>query len=427
MLKKLTALASSTFLATALDMLGTMILARALLPEGVGQVAIIVSMGLMYVAVANLGLGQAYIYQMNSLDRRESSLVHNSIFTIFISVIFAVLILYVLLSLFPDYFGSYSTQLKLVVSFGIAGTLSQSFLKPILVAKLQVKPIAILTILLSTLSVCSFGILYFLYPQVLTVELTLYIQSAAKIIVTIIMFYVVTKTHLSSINFSFTLLKESMLEGSKFYFSLLMAQANIHVSLLLLQSYLTDFTQSGFYARASSLTLFMTIIPFAIGPLFYARWAKVERAQAGSEVSAILKLFLLVLLIVCPFLIYFSEFLIGLVYGEAFKPAAYVFQILVYGIGFKILADPLINYLASLGKVHLNGIVSLLGIVVIVVSSVYFIPLYQGEGAAISFSLSAATILVLLLGVAISQGFKIKEFLLFSHTEMDIIKRVLRR
>jgi len=424
-LNKIMSLAGSSILATAIDLLGTMILSRVLLPEGVGQVVLVASLGVMYVAFSNFGLGQSYIYLLNSKGYSEKKVVQNCMAVTLVGGVTAVFVVLILLSEFDDYFGGFPDYCVLLIAMSVAASLSQSFLRPILIAKLRAKLVGGLTLTLSLTSLFCYLVLYFYNTALITVDIVVSIQAVSKIIISCLMFWLVCSSYFNNYSFSKFILKESLTEGRKFYFSFLMAQANVHMTVLLLQKFTSDFSQLGLYSRATSLTLFMTIIPFTIGPLFYARWAKQETETAIKETQLMLKLYFLGLLVICPILVVFSQNILSLVYGDAFRDAAKIFSVLVIGISFKILADPIVNLLSSLGRVYINGYISLFGVICLVAMSVVLIPVYGGEGAAMAFVISNILIFTCLVIYSQTYGLKIRKLYSISRNDIKTIRAVL--
>lgn len=419
MFRKISLLASSSLLGVIIDLLGTMIVSRAIFPEGVGQVALVVSLGMMYVAVANMGLGQAYIYLLNSKGYLEKEVIHACIIAASLSSGVAVVAVVYVLSAFSGYFGELSDSCRVLVAVGVASSLSQSFFRPILVAKFKVKSIAVLTVGLSFISVACYVVFYCYDVALLTVDSVLSIQSCARIVVGVVMLWVVGHGHFGKVRFSVGVFKHSFFEGGKFYFSFLISQANMHVALLLMQKYMSDFSQVGLYSRAASLTLLMTVVPFSIGPLLYSRWAKESRSVAAKEASLTVKLFSAGLLVVCPVVVYFSESILAVIYGGSFALAANIFSVLVVGVCLKIVSDPLINFLSSIGKVHFNGYASVIGLVVVVLASVLLVPRYEAIGAAFAFVLSNLSILLILLMASFFNGVKVVDMFVVRRHEIN--------
>ena len=406
MIKKISALASSSAVAAAIDLASSMILSRALLPEGIGQVALIVSLGAIYAAFSNFGIGQAYIYLLNSKGYAIDKVLKNCLGVTLVCCITGFLVSCIILTKFTDYFGEYSDTLLVVISLGIASSLGQTFIRPLLIAQFKIKQVSLFTIGLSFITFIIIAIVFLLDQSLLTVDVALSIQTLSKVVIFLLMLAYLVHDIPEGVGISFSYFKESLSEGKKFYFSFLMTQILLQGSVFGLQFYELGFSEVGLYSRAMSLTLLMTIIPYSIGPLLYSRWSGLETSLAAKELVACMSIYLLGLSFICPIVIFLSKDLLQFVYGRAFVAAADLFSILVLGIAFKILSDPLINYLASRGKVQINGYLSLIGAFSMLSIIYWFTPSMGAKGIAVSVVVSSIVIFIGLLLVVIKYLFK---------------------
>lgn len=394
MKNKIILIAGSSLTRTALDLLGSIILARALLPSGVGQISLITALSIFHISIYNLGLGQANIYLINAKNNEESNIIQNSIAASALTGLISAISIFIILKNFEGYFGKITYPCIIIYSIATALTLSNSILQPILIAKMRVHLVSALDISLSGISLTTYTLIYLLQEEILTVDLALTIQSSSKILISLLTIKILAKNISPIAKFHRHLLISSIKTGSRFYFTFIANQINTHLALFFMQKNISDLAQIGLYSRAMSLTLLLTIAPLAIGPILYSRWS-LTQSNKNIELIKAIRITIILSAIAIPVLTAISEHLMSAIYGANFAPGAIYFNVLLVGTAFKITTDPITNYLASIEKIHLSGLAIIAGAALTTVLSFIFIPKWGGLGAALVFTTSQLAILLI--------------------------------
>lgn len=167
----------------------------------------------------------------------------------------------------------------------------------------------------------------------------------------------------------------------------------------LILGYLMDESAVGYYSAAFNILLGFVYIPLALSKVYFPNFISLLHDKGNKAAFQLfikyLFLFSIYSAVIALFLVLFSEFLIGLVYGEAFAMSAGVVAVLALALPALAL-NRLVNY--SLVAYKENGYVFrivLAGLVINIAANLYLIPLYAMKGAAIATIATETTVLLL--------------------------------
>jgi O-antigen/teichoic acid export membrane protein len=154
-------------------------------------------------------------------------------------------------------------------------------------------------------------------------------------------------------------------------------------------NYYTSVFDVGIYSNAVSLIESVWIISRSLSFVHHSRIINSRDKNYNSlitlnfiKLSGVLGFFAIIVFVLIPSRFY--EF----VFGQEFGPIRNAIISLSPGILFFSLSFVISSYLSGVGKHHINSISSFVGLIVIVLSSIFLIPIYGIIGAGIAASLS---------------------------------------
>jgi len=111
-------------------------------------------------------------------------------------------------------------------------------------------------------------------------------------------------------------------------------------------------------------------------------WIKVSQYLIEVVVSVRLELSLILLLIVLVIGVIISPFVIPFLYTHEFQASVIPFQILLGGMFFSSLTKTLSSYIFAVGKVKINLLATVVGVIITLILDFTLIPRYGIIGAA---------------------------------------------
>ncbi|MBN2138259.1 MAG: polysaccharide biosynthesis C-terminal domain-containing protein [Sedimentisphaerales bacterium] len=371
----------SAIACAGLQVLASMMLARDLLPAGMGKFQLPQATCVLIVTFLCLGIGQANIYVINKLKTDPKQVVKNSLCVSFLGFVLLAVSLPLVLSVFEGYFGAFPLWTKVVFSIGIACSYGMALLRPILLAALQVRQVVAVDVVNKGAALLLVAIGYFAgWLTVNTALLIVAISFAVGLLVTL--WFLRDRIDLRY-RFSFSVLRAEFLYGLRLLLANVVNVVDVSIGLILLRYLIPDdFDGLGHYGRAISVCNLSLLIPLAVGPLLYAKWSSVSEEQRKSQVAMATRIYLLMALAIMVGLVFFARWAILILCGRAFLPAVPILQIMAVGIFLRCSFSMCNSLLASDGKAEVTAYVR--GVSVIVIAAVTFlmVPRYGVAGAA---------------------------------------------
>jgi O-antigen/teichoic acid export membrane protein len=202
---------------------------------------------------------------------------------------------------------------------------------------------------------------------------------------------------------------------------------NASIGLILLRYLIPgDFSNIGYYGRATALCGLIMLIPLSVGPLLYAKWAGLSPEEKKSQVGLAMRLYLAMGLAAVFGLVISARWLVLLLYGKEFLPVVLPLRILAVGIALKCTFSVCSNLLASDGRAQVSAYVMSISVITTAVSTWILVPFYGIIGAALAFTIAGA--LVFGIGVFLlkhSYGLETKEMLLFQRSDFEYLLSAL--
>ncbi len=237
------------------------------------------------------------------------------------------------------------------------------------------------------LTVSSFLKVYLVFDEAELVWFAVvYAADSLFIAIFLIIIFLIKKTRSFNFKFDKTLVRP-MLESA--WPLMLAAGAGIlymRVDQLMI-SYMLGAKQLGLYAAAAKLYEGWIIVPYVVS---VSLLPVIVRLKASSEIryeSGLTKLFAMIFwpgILVALVTSVFSEWIIELLFGEAFLGAAKTLSIVMWTAAFSALGSLSIRYLMVEGMEKKVAVRTFSALLINIIMNAFLIPLYGIEGAAIS-------------------------------------------
>ena len=360
------------------------ILARTLAPDGLGQYSLAISLVTILGVIASLGLGNASIYYINNKKRNASDIVQTVIRT---SSFLAAVTFVASLVIFQNekYFGVMTTQVIIFVAiYGFCFVISENLIKLLLAfmwvgqyVSAQIIPVLVFLVLLSA----SY------YKSVLTTHDALLYISLGQIAGVLTLLFILRDFLFIKARASLDQIVSLAKYGSTMNLSYVALLLNNELGLFLIRQFTAEFSQVGYYRLAIRLAGVLLVIPNSLSPLFYSKWSTTDEDVRVKEVERVSRIFILLTLVgIFAFEVVANEFII-FIYGAPYQPAVPVLRIILVGIGARFLMMPIFNLFTSCGKPLFSTYSLTTGLCVEAVLMCLLVPLYNGVGAGMAFSI----------------------------------------
>jgi len=381
-----------------LGVVTNMMLARSLLPEGMGRYQLPMTMGALIVTVLSLGIGQANIYFLNKHKIEPKKIVMNSIWAALAGSVILMLIVPVIFTVFANYFGQLRLWVKIVFSAGACGLLTVALLRPVLTAALQVRQAVSVQVTqaVTILAIVAFCFIF----KLMSVNLALNAFAMSHLVSLAVLLYFVSDRIDFSIFFSWRLFLQTLHYGLKLYAGNIVYLINVSIGLMLLRYLMPDdFGNVGYYGRAVAICKLVMLLPIAVGPLLYAQWAAFSGDERRLQAQLAMRLHLLLGIVTAFSIGLFGHWLILLLYGKQFLAALSALRILIVGTALMSMLNVCISLLASDGRAHITAYMMTFGVAAQIVLMWILVPRLGINGAALANT--ASNCLVFSAGIII--------------------------
>ena len=383
-------------LVAVLQMITTVIIARALGPAGRGIYAVAVALGMVGVRLSTLGLHASNTYYV--AKRRE--LLPNMIANTFVYSLFGGgLIAFALWGFFkyvPSTAPLHGRMLVLAlvwIPLGLAYLLSQNLL--IGIGEIKVYNLTELIAKVAVLALVAAIVLgRHANPESLFIAGLLVLGGSLSIA------YVVLHRACSApLVCSWALARESMSVGFRAYLISFFGFLVLRLDLLMVQKLLGAY-QSGNYSIASTMADAVYLLPTAFATILFPKVCAIEdvqeRLRATSKASIALAALLIPLAIVASLL---AVPAVHLIFGQAYAQAAPAFVWLMPGIVFLGIESVAVQFLNSFGYPWSVIAIWIVSAALNVGLNLWAIPAYGINGAAAVSSVTYITTSVFILAV----------------------------
>jgi O-antigen/teichoic acid export membrane protein len=369
-------------LGVGLNMIVGVLFSRKLGPDGMGQIELFRSTGVLAAVFMTLGLGQANIYFLNSVKVPVTVLATNTFkLSVWLGLVLAVGLAAAIL-LVPDYFGVVPLASTVLFSLGVGVLVGVALLRPILTARLEaLRMVVVDTVNPLTLLVCGVGLalMGFMAPGPGVAVLALGNLSAMGLL----LFYLRRDIEVRR-SVDWPLMGRVAVHGVKLAASNVLYVFSTSVTVMLLR-YLTPdrFDDVGLYTRAVAICGMVTLVPSAIGPLLYAKWSGLQGEERTRQAEMALRLNVAYGVVSALAVFLLGKYIIWLLYGAKFMPGAIALGFLAPATFCIPIFGVCNNMLVSDGRVGITAFI-MAGIAATVATVTYLaVPALGIRGAAL--------------------------------------------
>lgn len=404
-----------------LGVLTNMMLARALLPEGMGRYQVPYTGGVLIMTVLNLGIGQSNIYFLNKHRVGHKRIVMNSVWFGLVGWIFLLLLMPVLLSGFQGYFGALRFSTQIIFAVGVAALFCFNLLRPVLTADLKIHQDigAQITNKFAIFITVAFGFIL----GFLSADTALMAISLGHVVALVLVIYFLKEYFDFNISFSWKLFKETLAYGLKLFAANVAYLVNVSLGLMLVRYLMPDdFAAVGYYGRATALCGLIMLFPVSVGPLLYAQWSSLSGRRRNTQVEFAMRLHFASGAAIVAVLIFLGPWMITILYGKPFLPAVGAMRVLAFGVAFRCIFNVCNNLLAGDGRAHITACVFGLSMIVTAILTCVFVPYIGIIGAALADVITS--FLVFAIGILLlirSYGLELKNMLLMKKNDFTYL------
>lgn len=224
-------------------------------------------------------------------------------------------------------------------------------------------------------------------------------------------------------NFNWKITKAMLSLGIVYAISLLIINLNYKINIILLDK-LSTAVEIGIYSKGASITEYLWQIPMLLSTIVFARSASAKDGlQFSRKVALLLRLSFVFIGIGSLILIFFSRYIILILFGNEFINSTSVLQFLLPGVLLLTIFKVLNMDLAGKGKPWISMKAMVPSLILNIVLNIFLIPEYGATGAAITSTLSYSFAALLFLHFYSKEvDLPVKEILGFSKSDFLPVK-----
>lgn len=368
----------------AVQLISSIILARALGPEGKGAYSAAIAIQEIVFYLFLFGIGNGILYAAAKKKEKAPEIAFQAILISLFNGTLSALVL-ILLGVFKN---PLVRNLEPVFLFLVApAALTAVFLSNLnylLMGKEKIREAYFVNFLSSTIQCLLFVAAWAL--GWLNVFNALFLFSASNFLIAAIQFYLVVKKIGIKPAFSSEIIKEILFISRKAYLISLMSYIIVRSDLIILNSIRGNY-EVGIYSVAAALASRMLILTSPISNILAPRTIKEPEAQVDFllKVSRVLVFAMGLLLLFADILYYPAVYLL---YGKEFVSSLIPFLILNPGILFLSLANTIYPYFLSRGLPKISLIAPLTAAAANIALNIILIPYFGYNAAAFTSSFS---------------------------------------
>jgi len=375
----------------------SVIVARALGPEGRGLYAVAATIGAIGVQFGNLGLHASNTYYVARNRTILPALVSNTIVVSFAFGGVGILLSWIILSLWPQLAPVHGLLLILSliwIPFGLAYMMLQN----LLIGIQNIRAYNKIELTTKILGVGLIGFIVFL--NTVTVE-KVFLAGLVALFISFLwaFWYLLRETH----NFpkpSFALFKENIQYGIKAYLAAFFAFLILRVDMLMVK-YILSAEEAGYYSIAVSIADMVFVLPLVIGTILFPKLsAMASNREKWAFTRKVTVSVALVMVVVVSIAAFISREIVRFLFGTAFMPAVPAFIWLMPGIFMLSMTSIFSSYIASQYIPLILVILYFLIAIINMVLNWFLLPILGIIGASISSTISYLLILIGVLLIA---------------------------
>lgn len=401
--------------------IASIILARALGPEGRGIATLILMIPPILMMFSTLGTEVSNVYFTGNKKYSLKDIASNSLcLSLLLGFLFIVIFFGVYkTSQFQDFLKAnkiiplYLWLAILSLPFNLLFTLFRN----ILLGREAIKKfngMGLFQVILNLVLTLIFIVI--LKLDVLGVVICFVVLSLGSAILSFILIKKITDIKL---DLNLSLLKDSLRYGGKAYFGNLAQFLNYRLDIFIVAYFLSPIAV-GLYGVAVGLAERLWMIPGSIGVVLFPRISSVNNRQANSLTAQASRHTFFIVSLIALLLFLFAKPLINLLFGAAYLPSVTPFIILLPGVVSLSVSKILTSDLAGRGRPEFGTLAAFISLPITVILDIILIPKWGISGAAFASTVAytLATIVVLIAFLKIS-GNSLLNTLVIKKEEMN--------
>ncbi len=370
----------------------SILVARALGPQGRGQYAVIWVVAGIGVQFGNLGLHASNTYYVAQNRKLLPTLLSNSLWISAGLGGVGAFIAWIFFTIRPALSPLQGSPLVLAL-ISIPISLAYLLMQQLLVGIQDIRTYNLVELAIKLLTVFLCGIVIVAHHT--SVE-TVYIPSLIALAMGCFWIGKKLKTNYSGLpRPSFLLFKENIFYGFKAYIAAFFAFLAQKVSLLMINSALGA-EQAGYFSISTTMADLVYMLPVVIGMILFPKLAEMQGKVLKWNLAK--KVILLTTGIMIPITIlsaFLAKQVVNILYGSEFLPAVPAFQWLMPGIFVLSINTIYMNYLASIGMPLITIYSPAIATILYILLNIQFISKWGIAGASIAAFFSYGTMLLL--------------------------------
>lgn len=360
------------------------IIARILGPEINGLLAAILVYPSLFMTIGALGVRKSSAYLLGSEKYDETSIKQGIIQSWFLSALFCIVSLFILLKFTSHIEHSYNIIFLAIapIPFGLLNTyasgvyLGKNEIKKLNTVDWVPAAIAFLSVVLFV-NLLNFSLVGALIGEILS-----------QAIMSVILIFKLNLYRFVKFKVNWKLLKEMYGMGLSFAISLMVINLNYRVDIIIMEK-LSSPAEMGIYSKGSVLTQYLWNVPMLLGTVVFSRGVRAKnKVNFSLKVCQLLRISLVISGVASVFLLLASGFLVNTLFGSAFNGSAIVMQYLVPGVLLLIIFKVLNMDMGSRGLPWFALKAMVPALVVNIGLNIWLIPEFGARGAAITSTIS---------------------------------------
>jgi len=358
--------------------------ARYLGPELNGTIATLLVYPSLFMTIGSLGIRQSTAYYVGKGVYNDQVIKRAVVQLWYLSSIISVVVSYYLVKYFSN--SGQDIRLTLLAVAPIPFTLFITYNSGLFLGKNQIQVFNKINWLPPLFKLMTVVVLVVILNY--SIEGALFASVLAPFLMSIILIGRNSFIEGFSLKFEGKAIKSLLSLGSVYAIALLIINLNYKIDVILLDK-LSSAYETGIYSKGASLIEYLWQIPMLLSTIVFARSASSQDNYAFSmKVTQLLRISIVIVGLACIALAILSDFIIQLLYGDAFASSASVLVYLLPGVLLLTIFKVLNMDMAGRGKPWISLKAMIPALFLNIVLNYFLIPTMGANGAAIASTIS---------------------------------------
>ena len=424
LLKKASIINSGAIAGIVIGTAQTIILTRALGPQGVGQYALSVAFLSLMVSIFAFGCPLSFLFYAKQKPEEKNVYFINAFWMLLCIGALTGGAISALFQTQKGYFGQYSPYIYLLITAFLPAALLRLLFRNHLLIRIQATKLAVVE--LAAISSSTLFIVGAWYLHRLTVNVALFSFVLATVVRVGLGWIWIRREVKISIAPNRGYAAKLGYMGAKQMWPDLLSVLNDQVSILLLKWLIPEFDLIGFFSRAVSIATMLILLSRALMPVLFSSWAGLAEHAIREQAEKVLRFVTTFSLAMMILLMLFGNFIVVLLYGDEFLAAATPMRILAAGTAFNVVSRTLIQLFSGRGMPEKGTYAMICGAIVTASLSMLLIPVWRIVGCSIAISTGQLIVMLSLFRYAKANfHLSIKRSTLINLKELNLTLRSL--